>query len=63
MAEVKVGELRSVVEAVRQIVLDWDGFVSNVEALAREHEEYRLGGPPRGSSGSSRGPRTPHRRA
>ena len=41
MAEVKFGELRSVVEAVRQIVLDWDGFVSNVEALAREHEEYR----------------------
>src|SRR5262245_20681216 len=41
MAEVKFGELRSVVEAVRQIVLDWDGFVSNVEALAREHDEYR----------------------
>jgi hypothetical protein len=41
MAEVKFGELRSVVEAVRQIVLDWDGFVSNVEAMAREHDEYR----------------------
>src|SRR5580765_710168 len=41
MAEVKFGELRSVVEAVRQIVLDWDGFVSNVEALAREHDECR----------------------
>ena len=41
MGEVKFGELRSVVEAVRQIVLDWDGFVSNVEALAREHDEYR----------------------
>ena len=41
MGEVKFGELRSVVEAVRQIVLDWDGFVSNVEALAREHDDYR----------------------
>ena len=41
MGEVKFGELRSVVEAVRQIVLDWDGFVSNVEALAKEHDEYR----------------------
>jgi chromosome segregation ATPase len=41
MPEVKFGELRSVVEAVRQIVLDWDGFVANVEALGREHDEQR----------------------
>ncbi len=41
MAEMKFGELRSVVEAVRQIVVDWDGFVANVEALAREHDEHK----------------------
>ena len=41
MAEVKFGELRSVVEAVRQVVQDWDGFVANVEALAREHDASR----------------------
>ena len=49
MAEVKVGELRSVV--VDQIVLDWDGFVSNVEPWP-EHGAPSAGGRLAWSSGA-----------
>lgn len=41
MVEVRVGPLRDVVDVVRQIVTDWDAFVSSVEALSRDHERLR----------------------
>ncbi|MGH7318006.1 MAG: hypothetical protein ACRELA_00030 [Candidatus Rokuibacteriota bacterium] len=39
MAELKVGDLRSVVDAVRRVVSEWDAFVGGVEGLARENED------------------------
>ena len=41
MMEIKLGDLRALVEGVRGIVSDWDAFVGSVEALTRDHEQLR----------------------
>lgn len=39
--EVNAGDLRTVVDAARQVVADWDRFVASIETLTRENEERR----------------------
>jgi hypothetical protein len=39
--EVNAGDLRTVVDAARRMVADWDRFVESVETLTREDEERR----------------------
>jgi hypothetical protein len=39
--EVNAGDLRTVVDAARRMVADWDRFVASVEALTKEDEERR----------------------
>jgi hypothetical protein len=39
--EVNAGDLRTVVDAARRMVADWDRFVASVEVLTREDEERR----------------------
>jgi chromosome segregation ATPase len=39
----RLGELRGVVDTVRQIVTGWDALVTDVETLSREHSAKREG--------------------
>ena len=41
MAEMTRGDLRSAVDAVRQIVTEWDALMGSIEDLTRNHEQLR----------------------
>ncbi len=39
MEEIRVGPLREIIDVVRSIVTDWDGFIRQVDQLTREHDD------------------------
>jgi chromosome segregation ATPase len=41
--ELRLGDLRGVIDAVRKVVTDWDTFAGDVETLTREHAAGRAG--------------------
>ncbi len=41
MIDVNADRIASVVEVIRSLVTDWDGFIRQIESLTREHEQLR----------------------